>query len=524
MACGRGTSNITARLAAWEATTLAPLNVPRGLLDALLDATILHLGERGTLEPLVRRLRACEAVRIVTLGASITFGHGLHGDSDAWPALLQAALRSIWKAPAVITNSAIAATSAPFAALCLDVLVPRGTDAVLIEYGHTSNSEESMAPLIDAVRSRGWRPVGVDYQHLVRPSAWRHHLAASRAHNPHTPHTSSCAETSTRMNITIAHSEQRATTCIPSPRLLRRRDRQAGAKRAFVTRGLPLLSSSPLLVWMYNASATPAPTLVDLERLNTPDGMHASGVYHRFLAAMVVRALWRVTQQIDIVRKHEPPERSRGHELTTWLTNDTEERGAPSGAGVCSIGAALEQLRPAQAARVTRGAARGTWLLLTEKNKTGLVATTPGSELRLRVELPWQPSSAASSAAPSTRRHPTPSTRGAPSPHVYLTYLRSYEHMGQARLSCVGGCTCTPTVYDAHANASRVSLSETGPPVALHEKSGRIGNASACTLLLRVLASTRSGEHKFKLTALTVAPVGVVSDAGRLNGLIARGV
>ena len=31
-----------------------------------------------------------------------------------------------------------------------------------------------------------------------------------------------------------------------------------------------------------------------------------------------------------------------------------------------------------------------------------------------------------------------------------LAYMKSYEHMGQAMISCVTGCTCDNQLLDAH--------------------------------------------------------------------------
>ena len=95
-----------------------------------------------------------------------------------------------------------------------------------------------------------------------------------------------------------------------------------------------------------------------------------------------------------------------------------------------------------------------------------------------------------------------------------LKYLTSFEHMGRARVSCVGsGCACSPLTVDAHVPTSpgarnetiwrRVGLqvvvrSQAQPQVTSRQR------AHECSMRLRVLPETSSGEHKFKLSLATV--------------------
>ena len=83
-----------------------------------------------------------------------------------------------------------------------------------------------------------------------------------------------------------------------------------------------------------------------------------------------------------------------------------------------------------------------------------------------------------------------------------LRYMTSYEAMGIARVSCVGGCVCDAEDIDAHRGASHSQRS-----VSVWEsREVRLRlQAAHCTLRLRVLPRTSSGGHKFKLGALRVA-------------------
>jgi hypothetical protein len=84
---------------------------------------------------------------------------------------------------------------------------------------------------------------------------------------------------------------------------------------------------------------------------------------------------------------------------------------------------------------------------------------------------------------------------------AHIMYLKSYEHMGTARVSCATGCACSPLVLDAHETTRRDSLETVAPPLHVHGQPH-----ATCVLRVRLLPETSSGEHKFKLTALIVTP------------------
>jgi hypothetical protein len=70
-----------------------------------------------------------------------------------------------------------------------------------------------------------------------------------------------------------------------------------------------------------------------------------------------------------------------------------------------------------------------------------------------------------------------------------LTYLASYAGMGMAALSCVAGCTCAEAHLDAH-HVGRHTLTSLWTPTTV--RMGLSPRATACTLALRVLNTTRS--------------------------------
>ena len=73
-------------------------------------------------------------------------------------------------------------------------------------------------------------------------------------------------------------------------------------------------------------------------------------------------------------------------------------------------------------------------------------------------------------------------------------YLRSYERMGQALVSCISGCTCDPKGIDGHNPASTASQEFWGyVPVTQSER---------CVFKIESLDKTNSGQNKVKVTSL----------------------
>ena len=139
----------------------------------------------------------------------------------------------------------------------------------------------------------------------------------------------------------------------------------------------------------------------------------------------------------------------------------------------------------------------------TTRRKPGWIATAPGHSIDVRVSTLITAASAGGSvvppyALPRQRQPPngTAQTRGWPL-QVVIGYLRSYQHMGRANVTCVKGCTCFPSTIDAHS-------SEKMSVLRLHELI--VTPAAECVVRLEVLkeSSSPDGEHKFKLLQVAV--------------------
>ena len=121
--------------------------------------------------------------------------------------------------------------------------------------------------------------------------------------------------------------------------------------------------------------------------------------------------------------------------------------------------------------------------------KPGWIATQPGAVLEFAVTSRFAHTANASAAAENAT--------------LAVTFLTSYEHMGDASLACVDGCACDGATLEGHV-AAHVSLQRT---VELP-----VSQASACVLRLVVLPTTASGEHKVKLIDVAVnAPPGLAA-------------
>ena len=97
--------------------------------------------------------------------------------------------------------------------------------------------------------------------------------------------------------------------------------------------------------------------------------------------------------------------------------------------------------------------------------------------------------------------------------NVQLAYLKSYSGMGQARVTCSGGCGCKSIYLDGHHSfrVSTVFLMHLQPSPAKY-----------CELNVEVLQKTRSGGHKFKVSGIMVSDVRGPSDHGKKSEALSK--
>ena len=90
---------------------------------------------------------------------------------------------------------------------------------------------------------------------------------------------------------------------------------------------------------------------------------------------------------------------------------------------------------------------------------------------------------------------------------INLFLLSSYEHMGQAEVTCVSGCRCEASKIDGHAPRHKHSV----PMQHEFRLSGledggndSIVDRPLCVIQLKVLPESNSGEHKVKVIQLAI--------------------
>ena len=109
-----------------------------------------------------------------------------------------------------------------------------------------------------------------------------------------------------------------------------------------------------------------------------------------------------------------------------------------------------------------------------QHRKFGFISETAGSPLQLRVKLP------------RSGKY-----------DILVGYLRSYERMGTANISCVHGCTCTPLIANG-THEGRNSLTKyTAMAVTAH-------NPDQCAVAFARMAPEKGPIGKFKVMSIVV--------------------
>ncbi|PSC68705.1 hypothetical protein C2E20_7769 [Micractinium conductrix] len=120
------------------------------------------------------------------------------------------------------------------------------------------------------------------------------------------------------------------------------------------------------------------------------------------------------------------------------------------------------------------------------EQKWGWTAQRPGDWLELRVDTRGHPNSIA------------PTGNSPPQSTVSLVYLRSYQHMGTARIECVSGCRCSPVELDSTWTRTAKLMERLTMQVTQHRH---------CRLRVTLLDEpgvAPSDGHKVKLMAIMV--------------------
>jgi hypothetical protein len=95
-------------------------------------------------------------------------------------------------------------------------------------------------------------------------------------------------------------------------------------------------------------------------------------------------------------------------------------------------------------------------------------------------------------------------------------HLISYEHMGVARIACLGECECPSVEVDAHVEGGRFSVfkaktfhaKRTASLTSIQQQALSVNTTDrrcGCKVEVTILPRTGSGEHKFKVLSLMTA-------------------
>lgn len=138
------------------------------------------------------------------------------------------------------------------------------------------------------------------------------------------------------------------------------------------------------------------------------------------------------------------------------------------------------------------------WKLMDEtdgkKRKYGYISNVVGSVILLKAEF-------------CGGGCPVPDVGG---PYVNLIYLQSWSGgMGQARVTCVGRCTCIETTFDGHNSANKASIAKLGTIKLRPTNDTNCVHAGGenvcpkvCVLHVTIVSTTSTGGHKFKIIGL----------------------
>ena len=438
----------------------------------------------GRLGPLMTKWARGEPASIGIAGASVSAGSGLDQRSDVWHAVLASAIDQIWPhSRNVWTCGAKPATTAAFAALCYDSILKKPLDLLLVEYSWNTDIGSEMAALVGTALGRGTAVMAVDYQHAVRQQAWQ-----------------SCA-----MDVSTARLLHRAAgttvdgrACYPgamfnNPGRVKHWHVFAADTWPFHGFYIPIVSQGHLNSWRKmgrNESLRIAPQWF------IPDGTHPGVKGHMQIARLLVHALFRA------------------HERLASVGCDASDRAWPRVPAVargrfCDMGDGLSSL-----GLETESEAGWRWGVRSSRGlkKPGFQTSTPGSVLRLRLNRSDANVEGMTSSGADNHRQ------------LFVGFLRSYEGMGTARITCSGGCSCDPIELDGHDATRQVSLEVVSPPIIV-----RIADMNSCALQAEALRATRSASNTFKITFLAWAatsdsPFGSTSglDSSRVGAYMHR--
>lgn len=419
---------------------------PQVIDDRQVDTGIIHQGNLARLRSYVHKLHERVPTSMAVVGGSITVGLGADGYGEVSFSRIQAAFGGNQM---VFHNGAVGGVTSTYMTSCLKWHMPKDVDLVIVEYNVNDGFEGTHCHVL---------PCKIEYGNMNSPQRRAYErLLRKLLMLPHRP--------AVIMLQTFDFSKRM---------FMHSAEDQLGTFAQLYS--LPWLSFRGVL-WEKQQRGAKG---YSVEDVMSPGGgdMHPNAYGHKMLADLVTALMARVGEGL-LKRPFSPADQAV---VDADILDPVLEGNIAWDAEYCIINEKLksavkespgfEYVDESKADSLTR--------------KWGFVATKPESSLLL------------SFSTAST-------TKGVADPHTVVTinHLKSYEHMGQAEVTCTGGCTCPVTILEGHWEQHNSQLSP-------HRIS--VSQALDCTLKIRVTNATSSGQHKVKIQGIVIADEATTAD------------
>ncbi|KAG2429693.1 hypothetical protein HYH02_013951 [Chlamydomonas schloesseri] len=414
------------------------------------------LGDRSRLLAAMQRYREGGNLTIGVIGGSIAAGQGAH-DAPAFPYWLRDILQAQLPGGAQrvrLNNGAMPGTSSAYMSTCHNVHVPPDADVVVLDYA--INDEEMPLPhMNNGVRRPYERLIRKLLQYPRRPAVVLLH--AYRWFGDPVSSSGQFWPTSERQHgeFGLYYGLQQLSVKACCYHLMRADKEGFSVRRPRADHtGRPQLDM--------DASLKGKMFFYDVLH---PDGHTGHRVMGELVAQLVLDAWAQVSSGYSLSAEDAAA-------VAAPLPPPMLEANMESASDHCFIGPALQQtvIHRQSFEWVNEG-----------KNpllpKWGYVATIPNADIKFKVNT----------KSTGTRTQEVT---------VELGYLRSYENMGRANVSCEGGCACKTWTLEGHHDQRNSQTFLQGFPVS---------QAEECIIAVRVLETSSTGKHKVKISGVMVS-------------------
>eukprot|EP00195_Chlamydomonas_chlamydogama_P016102 CAMPEP_0202891718 /NCGR_PEP_ID=MMETSP1392-20130828/1712_1 /ASSEMBLY_ACC=CAM_ASM_000868 /TAXON_ID=225041 /ORGANISM="Chlamydomonas chlamydogama, Strain SAG 11-48b" /LENGTH=508 /DNA_ID=CAMNT_0049575555 /DNA_START=27 /DNA_END=1553 /DNA_ORIENTATION=+ len=428
---------------------------------------ITYMGAAERLRTALNRLKKGEKIKVVTIGGSITAGQGCV-DAPNWPEYLFNYLQDKYGPDKVTgSNGAVAGTLSSYMSVCHNMHVPKDADIVFVEY--TVNDFQAPNPTFTNNIRRG-------FERLLR----KLHLYPKRPAvvmvNSYIWYTSQPFEGAYWNNAEREFSEFQSYYHIPAVSVKACCYQKMVANEPGFSVQMPRHRNQHALKGVSFYFDPIHPDGVTGARVTAELAMH---LVDKVVAGLTVKPLSPEEEAVPPLKLPQP-----------MIPNNFE-----SVSDKCFISQHFTD--------TVVGKDGWEWIneSKTERPKWGFVSKVPGSVLKIKIDT-------RATAAPLTAGGTAVAGQAGVSTGevlVELAYLKSYEHMGKAKVECVSGCTCNAPVLDGHCVERNSQL---------HLFNFYVSQAAECIIAITVLPETTSGEHKIKIAGVMLS-----EEAGHQDGI-----